>query len=106
MKTGVSGAIRVLHVDDAPDFAAMTAEFLEREDDRIEVETAGSAQSGLERLSAEEVDCIVSDYDMPGQNGLEFLMVVREEYSDLPFIPCHGEGLGRSRQRRYLGRCH
>lgn len=33
-------SIRVLHVDDDPAFAELTATFLEREDDRIAVETA------------------------------------------------------------------
>ena len=34
--------IHVLHVDDDPDFVGVTAEFLERGDDRFTVETAGS----------------------------------------------------------------
>ena len=32
--------VRVLHVDDEPDLADLTATFLEREDDRFEVTTA------------------------------------------------------------------
>jgi PAS domain S-box-containing protein len=83
--------IRVLHVDDEPNLADLTAEFLERGDDRFTVETARSGADGLERLSP-AVDCIVSDYDMPGMNGLEFLEVVRETYPDLPFILFTGKG--------------
>jgi CheY-like chemotaxis protein len=80
------GAIRVLHVDDEPDFADLAATFLEREDERFEVETATSASEGLDRLAADGFDCVVSDYDMPGRNGIEFLEAVREEHEDLPFI--------------------
>jgi len=83
--------IRVLHVDDEPDFAALTAEFLERGDDRFTVETAASGTEGLERLSP-AIDCIVSDYDMPGMNGLEFLETVRADHPDLPFILFTGKG--------------
>jgi PAS domain S-box-containing protein len=83
---GVSGPIRVLHVDDQPDFAALTAELLEREDERFQVETASSAAEGLTRLTDGTVDCVISDYDMPGQDGIEFLEAVREEYPDLPFV--------------------
>ena len=69
----------VLHVDDDPGFAETTAAFLEREDDSFTVETVTSASEGVERLSRDDFDCIVSDYDMPGQNGMEFLKSVREK---------------------------
>ncbi|WP_066411873.1 GAF domain-containing protein [Halorubrum aethiopicum] len=87
-----SDAIRVLHVDDEPELAEMAATFLEREDDRIDVETASNASEGLERLAAGDVDCVVSDYDMPGRNGIEFLEAVREEHPDLPFLLYTGKG--------------
>ncbi|MFA9517551.1 PAS domain-containing protein [Halopenitus sp. H-Gu1] len=84
--------IRVLHVDDEPDFADMAATFLERESNRITVHTATTPDEGLELLADHAVDCIVSDYDMPGQDGIEFLQAVRENYPDLPFILYTGKG--------------
>ncbi|OYR83716.1 histidine kinase, partial [Halorubrum sp. E3] len=86
--------IRVLHVDDDPDLAEITASFLEREDPRIAVETASNADEGLERLddAEAEFDCIVSDHDMPGPDGIEFLEAVRERDPDLPFILYTGKG--------------
>ncbi|MFD1634459.1 PAS domain S-box protein [Haloplanus ruber] len=84
--------ITVLHVDDDPAFADMAATFLEREDDRFDVETAVGASEGLELLGTMDVDCIVSDYDMPKRNGLEFLDAVRAEHPDLPFILFTGKG--------------
>ena len=87
-----SGTIRVLHVDDEPDFVDLTATFLEREYDQLTVETGTSASDGLDRLADTEFDCIVSDYDMPEQNGIEFLEAVRNEYPDLPFILYTGKG--------------
>ena len=87
-----SNTIRVLHVDDEPDFADLAATFLQREDDRFDTETATSATEGLERLSGGTYDCIVSDYDMPRTNGIEFLEQVREEWPDLPFILFTGKG--------------
>ena len=86
------GPITVLHVDDEPSVVDLTATCLEREDERFEVLTATSVDEGLERLSEGDCDCIVSDYNMPGQNGIEFLSIVRAEYPDLPFILYTGKG--------------
>ncbi|PAU82581.1 HTR-like protein [Halorubrum salipaludis] len=85
-------AIRVLHVDDDPQLAELAATYLEREDDRIDVETATNASEGLDRVGDGDVDCVVSDYDMPGNNGIEFLEAVREDRPELPFILYTGKG--------------
>jgi PAS domain S-box-containing protein len=87
-----SEPIRVLQVDDEPQLAEVTAELLEREDDRFAVETATDAGEGLERLDEGTFDCVVSDFDMPGTNGIGFLEAVRENDSDLPFILYTGKG--------------
>ncbi|MFC6758170.1 MULTISPECIES: response regulator [Haloarcula] len=84
--------IRVLHVDDDPDFRELTAELLERENDRITVTTAPGPEAGRERLESAEFDCVVSDFDMPGESGIAFLETVRADYPDLPFILFTGKG--------------
>ena len=90
--SSLPSTVRVLHVDDEPDFADVAATFVEQEDDRFEVDTTTSASDGLERLATTEFDCIVSDYDMPGTDGIEFLKTVRETHPDLPFILYTGKG--------------
>lgn len=42
----IPDSVRVLHVDDEPDLADLVATFVEREDDRISVETATCADEG------------------------------------------------------------
>jgi len=84
--------IEVLHLDDEPDFSDLAAQFLEQEDERFEVRTATNGTDGLAILRAEDIDCIVSDYEMPVMDGLEFLAAVREEYPGLPFILYTGKG--------------
>lgn len=84
--------VRVLNVDDQLEFAELTATLLERESDRIAVRTATSPDEGLEMLATNEVDCIVSDYEMPGTDGIDFLESVREDYPELPFILFTGKG--------------
>jgi len=81
-----SDTFRVLHVDDMPDMAKLAATFLEREDDRFDIEIETSANDGLNRLDDSMFDCIISDHDMPGQNGIEFLEIVRQKHPDIPFI--------------------
>lgn len=89
---GSSETIRILHVDDEPDLTDLAATFLEREDDRFAIETASNAEEALDVLDTFAADCIVSDYEMPGLNGIEFLETVRETDPELPFILYTGRG--------------
>lgn len=51
-----------------------------------------SSAVALNRLEEDPPDCIVSDYDMPGQSGLALLRGVRETYPELPFVLFTGKG--------------
>ncbi|MFD1634313.1 PAS domain-containing protein [Haloplanus ruber] len=84
--------VRVLHVDDDTQLGKLTATFLEREDDRFAVQTATSVAEAIDRIRSQPPDCVVSDYDMPGANGIEFLRRVRDEWPELPFILFTGKG--------------
>jgi PAS domain S-box-containing protein len=87
-----SRPIRLLHVDDDVDFAEVVSAFLERECERCEVETAHDVETGLDRLRDRSFDCVVSDYEMPGETGLDFLREVRTSHPDLPFVLFTGRG--------------
>ncbi|MFB6086033.1 MAG: PAS domain S-box protein [Halodesulfurarchaeum sp.] len=80
------GPIQVLYVDDDRSVGAVVSEYLERVDDGLRVETTDGVSTGLEKLSRNGIDCVVSDYAMPEQTGVEFLETVRERRPDLPFI--------------------
>ena len=84
--------VDVLHVDDDESFVELAGTFLRRESSQFVVHAETSVADGLDRLADEDVDCVVSDYDMPDRDGLEFLDAVREGYPDLPFILFPGKG--------------
>ncbi|MDZ7700751.1 MAG: PAS domain S-box protein [Halobacteriales archaeon] len=88
----LSGPVRILHVDDEPDLAEMVAEFVEREAEELSVETVTSVDDGLDRLADTRYECIVSDFEMPGWDGIEFLRAVRADHPELPFILYTGKG--------------
>jgi PAS domain S-box-containing protein len=91
-ETGGAPSVEVLHVDDDPTMAETTAKFLALENDRIAVTVETHPEDALERLRDERFDCIVSDYQMPDLNGLEFLESVRADHPDIPFILFTGKG--------------
>lgn len=84
--------ISILHVEDEPGFRDLVSEYLEREDPRFEIDCVGSAHDALDAIESNQYDCIVSDYDMPGMDGVDLLESVRETHSNLPFILFTGKG--------------
>ncbi len=88
----VDRCIRVLHVDDEPAMAETAAEMLARRQEDLEVEPESDPGDVVDRLSDEEFDCVVSDYEMPEMTGLDLLSDVRESHEDLPFILYTGRG--------------
>ena len=66
----------------------LTKEFLEQQEEGLQVETAMSAEEALQKLSEQEYDVVVSDYKMPVMDGLEFLIGLRKQGSDIPWHWC------------------
>jgi PAS domain S-box-containing protein len=89
---GENDRIEVLHVEDDPAFAEIAERFLRQCDESLDVTTETDPTQVLDRLADGQFDCVLSDYDMPGQTGIELLGAVRERYPDLPFILFTGKG--------------
>jgi CheY-like chemotaxis protein len=90
---GLGDPIRVLFVDDEEHLVEFAARYLEKLREAFVVDTETSAADALDRLDREGTpDCIVSDYRMPGIDGLEFLEAVREDHPDVPFVLSTGKG--------------
>jgi PAS domain S-box-containing protein len=83
--------MRVLHVDDEPSLLRITKQCLEAEDS-IQVDSASSVEEAMEKLKKETYDAVVSDYKMPGKDGLEFLKELRQIGNTVPFVIFTGRG--------------
>jgi Response regulator containing CheY-like receiver, AAA-type ATPase, and DNA-binding domains len=82
--------ISILYVDDEPVVCDVVKIFLER-GGNIFVNIAYSAEDALVKLKHSSFDLIVSDYQLPKINGIEFLKIVRLN-SSIPFIIFTGKG--------------
>jgi signal transduction histidine kinase/CheY-like chemotaxis protein len=81
----------VLLIDDPERVAEVETELRSRLDG-LSFVTAADTVEALELLDRRAIDCVVSNYEVPDENGVEFLQglellqAVRERSPDLPFI--------------------
>jgi DNA-binding NtrC family response regulator len=75
---------KILIVDDDKDILYLMGESLESAG--LEYDLAGSAEEARDRLKRSGYDLIVSDFNMPGESGLDLLHYVSVVYSQIPFV--------------------
>ncbi|MDD1686782.1 PAS domain S-box protein [Methanoregula sp.] len=81
----------VLYVDDEPALLDLGRIFLGMSG-HISVDTALSAKEGIEKIHRHPYDAIISDYQMSGIDGIQFLQYIRKYFRELPFILFTGRG--------------
>ena len=84
--------IKILHVDDEPNFLELTKAILEMKNENFSIDTATSAEEGIELLKRGKYDVVIADYKMPEMDGLEFLQNLRQSGNKIPFIMFTGKG--------------
>jgi DNA-binding response OmpR family regulator len=80
-----------LALDDETSLCELTKEFLENSE-YINVDTAGSVAEARMAIGKRRYDAIVSDYQMPGEDGIQFLKSLRSSGDTTPFILFTGKG--------------
>lgn len=83
--------ISVLFIDDEPLHLRVAKQLLEATGG-IRVDTIGSAKTALLLEEFPRYDAIVSDYEMPGMDGIALLRQIRAAKNPVPFILFTGKG--------------
>ncbi len=86
------GAIRVLYVDDDPYSIEISKQILMDIDARFEISDACCVDVAFKKLETGQYDVVVSDYELPLKNGLEFLKELRKNKNEIPYILFTGKG--------------
>jgi PAS domain S-box-containing protein len=85
--------LKILIVDDDPDMAGFIKLKLSSDAPHFSIIQVESGQDCLDLIDGgEAVDCILSDYQLPGMNGMELLMELRARGSRIPLIFITGQG--------------
>ncbi len=83
--------ISILHVDDDPSLLEVSKDIL-MEMGKYEIDHALCVDEAFKKLSLNNYDVIVSDYEMPQKDGLQFLKELRERNIQIPLILFTGKG--------------
>ncbi|WP_127717451.1 response regulator [Halobacteriovorax sp. HLS] len=75
---------RVIIIDDEPDLLEICADAFEMED--YQVLTAADGKQGLDLITSNEIDVIISDSFMPEMTGLELLSHLKNSNTDYPLF--------------------
>jgi DNA-binding NtrC family response regulator len=75
---------RILVVDDDEGLLSIIREYLSAYG--FEPELAGNATQARHCLKRSKYDAVLSDFQMPGESGLDLLRHVKSRYPGLPFI--------------------
>jgi len=77
--------VKIIHVDDEPFVLEITREILQSFDRDVEMKGYTSPKEAIEMVKRTEPDCVLSDFNMPEMDGIEFTRRLRE-YSKIPVV--------------------
>jgi CheY-like chemotaxis protein len=87
--------IRVLLVDDDTSLLQLLEDGIEMFCAGCQVTSATDSLMALEHLKLQPFDLVLTDYDMPGMNGLELARIVRQTLPNtrVVLMSAHGDGI-------------
>ena len=88
---GFTSLIHVLHVDDDISILEVSKQIL-TDMGSFEIDYACCVNEAFQKLASRQYDVVISDYEMPQKDGLQFLKELREQNNEIPFILFTGKG--------------
>jgi len=82
--------VRILHLEDDRNDAVLVQAALAAEGLPVEVETVTTREDFIAAIARGEFSLILSDYALPGFDGLSALRIAKEEAPDVPFVMVSG----------------
>lgn len=96
--------VKILVVDDSKTMRMLITRVLRSADlSELKVVEAENGKDGLEKVSSESPDLILSDWNMPEMDGGEFLVELRKSGNDTPFGFITTEG-GSDMKEQMIGK--
>jgi DNA-binding NarL/FixJ family response regulator len=83
--------LRILHVDDDQSVLQISKQMM-MEIGNFEVDSSLSVDEAFQKLSTGHYDVVVSDYEMPQKDGLQFLKELRLQKNEIAFVLFTGKG--------------
>ncbi len=83
--------LKILYIDDDRDLLKIGKIFLDKISD-FSVEIIDDPKRALTVIQSGSFDAVISDYEMPGLNGIQLLKKIRESGNNVPFIIFTGRG--------------
>lgn len=97
-RSGEATPARVLVVDDSPeDRAAIAWQLGQAQGGSFDVREAGSGREAIRALANGAYDCVLLDYQMPGEDGLAVLDALQDSDGELPCTVVMMTGQGNER---------
>jgi PAS domain S-box-containing protein len=90
--TNENTPIHILHVDDDPSIQEITKLMLLDLNNGFDIDWACCVDEAFKKLATCVYDVVISDYEMPQKDGLQFLKELREQNNEIPFILFTGKG--------------
>jgi CheY-like chemotaxis protein len=84
--SGTGGPISVLLIDDEPPLTDLAKAKIEEHHANMSIVTATSVEAANKILNTQSVDCVVSDYSMPGEDIGSLTAMMKHTDNALPFV--------------------